>query len=78
MNNNKHSKQNMVFEESIIVDVMIMIKKRKNVNDNVEPELEMENEESNMEVVAMLLANIFEISSVRLSLPKDLTKIENK
>jgi hypothetical protein len=38
----------------------------------------MENEESSMEVVAMLLSNIFEISSVRLTLPKDLTKVENK
>ena len=67
-----------MFEESIILDVMILIKNRKNINEVVEPELDMENEESSMEVVAMLLNNVFEISSVRLTLPKDLTKLENK
>lgn len=60
------------FEEQVIVDVMIHIQPRQNVADTVAPQTDLAAEGS-MEVVAMLLSNIYDISSVRLSLPKNLT-----
>lgn len=68
--NQKGSKK---FEESIIIDVMVNVKKSQS-NESVEPCLNLNDSNSSMEVVAMLLDNVFEISSVRFTLPKDLMK----
>ena len=58
-----------------IVDVMLHIKLR---NKNEEPGPAPLEEEGTMEVVPMLLDNIFELSSIRIELPDDLTVKENK
>lgn len=58
-----------------IVDVMLHIKLR---NKNEEPGPAPLEEEGIMEVVPMLLDNIYELSSIRIELPDDLTVKENK
>ena len=58
-----------------IVDVMLHIKLR---NKNEEPGPAPLEEEGTMEVVPMLLDNIYELSSIRIELPDDLTVKENK
>lgn len=54
---------------------MLHIKQRKK---NEEPSPSRLDEEGTMEVVPMLLDNVYEISSIRVDLPDDLTKNENK
>ncbi len=54
---------------------MLHIKQRKK---NEEPSPCKLDEEGTMEVVPMLLDNVYEVSSVRIDLPDDLTKTENK
>lgn len=58
-----------------IVDVMLHIKNR---NKNEEPFPAPIEEEGSMEVIPMLLDNIYELSSIRIELPDDLTRKENK
>ena len=58
-----------------IVDVMLHIKPR---NKNEEPSPASLEEEGSMEVIPMLLDNIYELSSIRIELPDDLTIKENK
>lgn len=58
-----------------IVDVMLHIKPR---NKNEEPSPGSIDEEGVMEVIPMLLDNIYELSSIRIELPDDLTRKENK
>lgn len=58
-----------------IVDVMLHIKPR---NKNEEPIPAEIDQEGSMEVIPMLLDNIFELSSIRIELPDDLTNKENK
>ena len=75
---NNNSKGPKRFEETIIIDVMVNVKQKNSSTDSAEPCLNFNDPNSSMEVVAMLLDNIFEISSVRFTLPKDLMKQENK
>lgn len=51
------------------------IKKRKK---NEEPVPVDYDEEGDMEVIAMMLDTIVEISSIRINLPNDLTRTDNK
>jgi len=58
-----------------IVDVMLHMKPR---NKNEDPGPAPFDEEGTMEVIPMLLDNIYELSSIRIELPDDLTIKENK
>jgi ATP-dependent RNA helicase DOB1 len=58
-----------------IVDVMVHIKPR---NKNEEPIPTDVSNDGEMEVIPMILENIYEISSVRIMLPDDLTIKNNK
>ena len=62
-------------QDQFIVDVMIHIQHRKK---NEEPKPAHLFEEGEMEVIPMLLECIYEISSVRIMLPDDLTNAGNK
>ena len=70
-NKNKKNENNDLY----IVDVMIHIKHRKK---NEEPKPVMLSEPGEMEVIPMNLECIYEISSVRIMLPDDLTNYANK
>ena len=61
--------------ETFIVDTLVHIKKRKN---NEDPKPTDYFEEGEMEAIPMILDTIIDISSVRLNLPDDLTRLENK
>ncbi|MFO0131551.1 MAG: hypothetical protein ACK52J_03285 [bacterium] len=70
-NKNKKFENNDLY----IVDVMIHIQPRKK---NEEPKPIMISEPGEMEVIPMNLDCIYEISSVRIMLPDDLTNFGNK
>jgi len=62
-------------DETYIVDTFLHMKKRKK---NEEPTPAGYNEEGEMEVMAMILDSIAEVSSVRINLPNDLTRADHK
>jgi len=62
-------------DETYIVDTFLHMKKRKK---NEEPSPAGYSEEGEMEVMAMILDSIVEVSSVRINLPNDLTRADHK
>lgn len=65
----------MICIETFIVDTLVHIKKRKK---NEEPAPADYAGEGEMEVIAMILDSIVEVSSIRINLPNDLTRTDNK
>ena len=65
----------LYIEQMYIVDVMLHVKPRTKNEDPSPTPLE---DEGSMEVIPMLLDNIYELSSIRIELPDDLTVKENK
>lgn len=61
--------------ETFIVDVFLHIAKRKKNEDPVPADYF---EDGEMETIPMILDTIMEISAVRITLPDDLTKTDNK
>jgi len=65
----------LFFLENYIVDTLVHIKKRKK---NEEPVPIDYSEEGDMEVLPMILDSIAEVSSIKINLPNDLTRADNK
>ena len=68
-------KRKITFLENFVVDTLLHIKKRKK---NEEPAPNDYSEEGDMEVLPMILDCIFEVSSIKINLPNDLTRSDNK
>ncbi|CAD8110149.1 unnamed protein product [Paramecium primaurelia] len=70
------NKKNKDQEQSIILDVMLYVQKRKK-NEPLQPQLSYE-QDGELEIVPVSIEQLYEISTIKLNLPKDLRTNESK
>ncbi len=75
MNMKKKKQQDIAPEETFIVDTLVHIQKRKK---NEDPQPASYQSEGDMEVLTLIIDTITDVSSVRINLPDEITKQENK
>ena len=63
------------YKENFIIDTLVHINKRKKNEDPTPNSYSLEGE---MEIIPMILDTVTDISSARINLPDDITKLENK
>lgn len=62
-------------KENFIIDTLVHINKRKK---NEDPTPNQYTNDGEMEIIPMILDTVTDVSSVRINLPDDITKLENK